>query len=251
MKKDKLMSLDISIDLCLSSELSDEELKIREIILNKLKGNVYNPLQIDTNDKGIIDLYARFGELVDYNEEYMMIARKGLEDIEKYKFEEDSSINKNASMDTEHLRRNFSTAFAWLENINLKEHTLRVFRIAIEEGEEKGNISKLAILACLFHDFGKSAMLREKLLGMESSKTYRKHAAVSKIYIEEELALLFKDYIETINRISFLVENHHPSNNRLKMNEDILFIINVDIEARKEEIGILRNELYKSRSIKK
>ena len=60
---------------------------------------------------------------------------------------------------------------------------------------------------------------------------------------EEEIRPVFINSEETINRISFLVENHHhPSSNRLRMNEDILFIINVDIEARKEELRIVKDK---------
>ena len=203
--------------------------------------------EINTTDEVIKDLFIQFAEVVDFKKALLEIAKKGLEDIDKYNFADDPSINKAASSDIEHLRTDFSTSFALLENINLKDHTLRVFRIAIEEGQKKGRAIQVAvpILACLFHDFGKSNLLREHHMGVESGKAYRKHAAVSKIYIEEEIRPAFRSSEETINMLSMLVENHHPSNNRMKRQEDIAFIIKADHDARKEEIKIIKEKIKK------
>jgi len=238
-----------SLNQLLSSYLVSYALvEIRNEREKELKDTAKKSLpKINSTDENIKGLYQKFAEIVDFKKGLLEIAKKGLEDIDRYNFSDDASINKAAASDIEHLRADFSTSFALLENINLKEHTLRVFKIAIEEGEKKGRAIQVAvpILACLFHDFGKSALLREKHLGIESGKAYRKHAAVSKIYIEEEIRPEFKSSEETINMLSRLVENHHPSNNRMKRNEDIAFIIKADQQARKEELKILKEKLKK------
>ena len=236
-----------SLKQLLSSYLVSSSLvEIRNEREKELRGVAQSNIpKINTTDKEIIDLYESFAVVVDYKRALLEIAKKGLEDLEKYNFQDDASINKAASVDLEHLRADFSTSFALLADINLKDHTLRVFRHAIEAGEKKGRAIQIAIpiLASLFHDYGKSSLIREKHLGVENGKAYKKHAAVSKIYIEEELRPIFRSSEETIDVLSRLVENHHPSNNKMKRNEDIAFIIEADHKARKEEIKILKEKL--------
>jgi len=238
-----------SLKQLLSSYLVSKSLsEIRSERESELKGMAKDSLpKVNTTDKNIRELYERFAELIDYKKVLLGIVKKGLEDVDKYNFEEDSSINKNATADTEHLRTQFSTAFVELENINLKDHTLRVFRLALEDGEKRGRAIDVAIpiLASLFHDFGKSSLIRKHHIGQDEGKTYKKHAAVSKIYIEEELRPLFKTSSETIDMLSMLVENHHPSNNKMKRDTNIAFIIKADHDARKEEIKLIKEKRSK------
>ena len=46
--------------------------------------------------------------------------------------------------------------------------------------------------------------------------------------------------MEIIDKLSYLVENHHPLNNRRRSDPSITFIIEADSEARKEEIRLLK-----------
>lgn len=202
--------------------------------------------RLNSKDKRLIDLFKRFSAVVDYKPVFLELAKKGLEDIDIYNFADDPSVVKSATMDTEHLRTSFSTSFVLLENINLRDHTLRVFENAIIEGEKKGRAIQIAIpvLASLFHDFGKSELIRKKHLGEEQgSKAYKKHAAVSRIYIDEEIRPLFKNSEETIEKLAILVENHHPAVNKMKRNEDIKFIIDADHNARKDEIKLIKEKI--------
>lgn len=198
-----------------------------------------------TNDTYIISLFDRFAKLINYKEVLMGIAKIGLDDLDSYRFEEDPSINKAAAQDTKHLSNSFGTSFGLLENINLKDHSLRVFENALEEGEKKGRAIEIAlpILGALFHDFGKSSRIRDELIGSEVGKSYRNHAAVSKTYIEEKIRAIYPNSERTIELIEFLVDNHHPSNNNAKNNEHIAFINRADMNARKTELKTLKSKM--------
>jgi len=232
-----------------------ESLKKREFILtnngNKYKG--ISPYQEDpkyilnTEDlysRELNNIYLSFSEVVT-SKRLRDLVKFGLREVIKYKFDIDKSVNIQSATDSEYLRTQFSNSFEMFTRINLKDHTLNVFSTAINKlknTSDKEYIKEmtLSLVATLFHDFGKSRLLRESQIGNESGKAYRKHDEVSKIYLEEDVSPRFRDLHETIETISFLVENHHPSNNRMKRNNKISFIINADYEARKTELRILQ-----------
>jgi len=193
---------------------------------------------LNVEDKYMQELFERFSKVINYKEVLMGIAKIGLEDIEKYNFAEDESIKKDATQDTKHLANIFGTNYVLLGKVTLKDHTLRVFEYAIDEAEKKGRSIQIAmpVLGALFHDFGKSSKIRDELIGSEVGKSYRSHASVSKVYIEEKLRTYFTSSESTIEQLEYLVDNHHPSNNRDKNNDNIAFINRADIKARKEEM---------------
>jgi hypothetical protein len=98
----------------------------------------------------------------------------------------------------------------------------------------------IPMLGCLFHDFGKSSKIRSELLGDQIGKGYKAHADVSQMYVREILAPKFHKFLnenasETIEAISNAVQNHHPSNNKVKNDTTIKYISASDTLARKEE----------------
>lgn len=236
-----------SVKQLLSSYLVAKALvEIRQERVTEIN-NIANTIKpkLITTDKAIINLFDRFSKLINYKEVLMGIAKIGLDDLDHYRFDEDPSINKAASQDTKHLSNSFGTSFALLENINLKDHTLRVFENALNEGEKKGRAIDIAlpVLGALFHDFGKSSKIREEFLGSEIGKSYRNHAAVSKIYIEEKIREIYPNSEKTIELIEYLVDNHHPSNNNARNNAHIAFINKADMRARKTELQKLKDKM--------
>ena len=182
--------------------------------------------------------------MVNFKIGLLLIAKKALEDMYNFDFSSDPSINKGASTDTEHLKQEFSTSFTMLEKINLFDHTLNVFRNGLNEAEKQGRSMQSAtpLLGALMHDFGKSSKIRELLIGHDVGDVYKKHADVSKMYVEEILLKEFPNSDSTLDIVALLVANHHPANNKMKNNDDIRFIITADHMARKQEMRTLKKK---------
>lgn len=204
--------------------------------------------KLTTNNQVLNMLYERFAAAVNYKPTFVVLAKLGLEDIENYDFQKDPSVVTTATTDTAHLQQAFGPSYSSLSKINLFDHTLRVFKIGIEAGEKQGRVMQTAIpmLGCLFHDFGKSSKIRIDLMGDQVGKGYKAHADVSQMYIREILAPKFHKFLnenatETIEALSISVQNHHPSNNKIKNDTTIRYITAADITARKEEIAKLKN----------
>ena len=253
-----------SSDIYLNKELekTDDDLikeitflKKRDFILthkkNKYRGisvSQENPKYILNTDDfyslEINNIYLSFSEVVSSNR-LRELVKFGLREIIKYKFNEDISINIKSSIDTEHLKKDFPDSFNLFRDINLKTHTLNVFSVGINKfkntsDEKYKEDMTISLIATLFHDFGKSKLLRENQIGSESGSEYKKHAKVSKIYIEEELLPRFKELEPLIEQLSFIIENHHSSTNRMKRNNKISFLMTSDHEARRLELKTLR-----------
>jgi len=202
--------------------------------------------QLNTSDRVLNKAYMDFAEIIQYKMGLLLVAKRCFDDIEKYNFASDKSINKTSQIDTEHLRFAYNADFAKLENVNLKDHTLRVFDNALAVAKKNGGRSikvGIPLLAALLHDFGKSVLLREELLGIETGDATRKHALVSKLYVDNILAHEFKSSIDSIDMISMLVEHHHPASKKIQKNEDIQFIMAADKQARDHEIKQVRQEM--------
>jgi len=204
-------------------------------------------------DKTLVELYERYAELVNYVPALIILCKQALEDIEKYNFAEDPSVMVTATKDVSHLSDEFGSSYALLRNISLKEHTIGVFKRAIEVGETKGRVMQIAVpmLAALLHDFGKSTLIREELLGEEAGSGYRAHADVSKMYID---TILTKSYhkvfgddinLDMISNLSYLVRNHHSTNRAHMSDASISFIRKRDKEVRKIEMNKVTKENLK------
>ncbi len=230
--------------------------KIREEFVDK-KSNVADFVpKIKTKDKNIIDYYHRYAKVVHYSPILVILCKIILEDIEKYDFSSDPSVNINKDGETAHLQKNqrIASNYTLLSNINLKDHTLRVFDIALTKAESKGRVLQIAVpaLGALLHDFGKSSKIREELYGDGFNKNAVTHAIASEEYVKSVLYKnLFKETGETeeessvIEMLAFLVRNHHNSNKEVLMDAGVNFIKSVDISARLIEIKELMQKNVK------
>jgi len=199
--------------------------------------------KLDSTNERYIDLFNRFSKIIDYKEGLMLIAKRCMDDMIKYEFKNDPSITISAHSDTAHLRSAFNTSYSQFEKINLEDHTLRVFENGILDAESQGGRAiKVAIplLGCLLHDFGKSSKLRAELVENATGDSFKVHATVSKIYVDEILLSAFLKSENTLEMVSLIVENHHPSNNKMKNDASIKFIINADHKSRKQELKIIK-----------
>jgi len=207
-----------------------------QILVPSIAGDIFQ-------DPRLVDLYLEFAEMANYKHFYMTIMRRILEDLEYYEFESDPSVMTSATADTSHLRERFGPEdFALLARIDLKDHTIRVFRIAMEMAKKKGRSTQylLPVVGAVLHDFGKARQLRQAVIGRESGP-YKAHALVSKLYIEDMLRPMFPDNEETISQLEFMVENHHSNNTRIKKDSNVSFVMEADQAARKEERKLLKS----------
>lgn len=242
--REKLKDVKSIAQLTSSFLVSKAIFEIKKARENELKGKAKQKLpKLETENKRLIEVFNVFSELVDFKLGLLNLAKKCLEDIDRYDFKDDPSINKGSSVDTDHLRKEHSTSFALLEKIDLEDHTLRVFENGLVVAGKSGRAIQVAIplLGALLHDFGKSSKIREELLGIETGEAYKKHALVSKMYVEEILLKEFPSAESTLQELAVLVENHHPANNKMKRNESIKFIMDADHKARKQEISKLKS----------
>lgn len=206
--------------------------------------------KLQVKDPKCIQLYETFANIVNYSPVFTYLVKIGLEDIKKYHFNEDPSVIASANQDTSHLQQAFGSSFSALATVNLEEHTLHVFEEGITIGAQKGRVMQTALpmLACLFHDFGKSTRLRNEFLGDNIGKGYRAHAEVSEMYVREVLSIKyhskFKEYsTETIELLSDIVKNHHPSQNKKRNDSMISMVIKADIIARKKELKAIKQAI--------
>jgi hypothetical protein len=158
----------------------------------------------------------------------------------------------SAQRDTEHLQEQFGSSFAILEKVDLETHTLNVFEIALLKAQEQGRAMQtiIPILACLYHDFGKSSLIRNEILGQNVGRGYKGHAEVSQIYINDIFQIKFSKYTkkqnsETIFKIGKIVAKHHPSTNKEKNDLLIKFVSSADSLARKQEIAYIKQNINK------
>jgi len=228
---------------CIIEIRGERETKIKKMAIDSLP-------KLQIKDSRAEALYKRYAQAVNFTPTFVYLCKIGLEDMKRYNFKKDPSVVTSVSNDTSHLQEAFGSTYAALANIDLEEHTLNVFENGIAAGEKKGRIMQTALpmLACLFHDFGKSSELRNELLGENIGRGYRAHAEVSEIYIREILAAKYhtkfeEQSIETIEKLANIVKNHHPANKKLRSDTMIAFVINSDIMARKEEIRLLKQKM--------
>lgn len=234
-----------SIDQLLGSYLVAESvIEIREekhVELQSLAKESIPELNID--NEVLQTIYHDFANLMNYNYTFVCLAKIGLEDMVKYGFQNDPSVMVSAGNDTMHLNEKFGSTFSVLKEVSLMQHSLNVFKNAIDTGRSKGRVMQIAtpILGSLFHDFGKSDKLRKDLLG-ESQRpgAYKAHAEVSGMYIRERLS---HSYFELtgdnpagmVDALFYCVSNHHPKDNKQKSDINISLIRNSDMKAREAE----------------
>lgn len=192
--------------------------------------------------KRILDLYEESVKIVKYKPILVYMIKYSIEDMIAYNFEADPSVIVAASADTAHLQAMFSQSFTTLATVNLLDHTLNVFEEAVSSAKKTGRSSGVIIpmIAALLHDFGKSSGIRNKILGEAGSRGYKAHAEVSSSYVRDILsAKLYNKFNEiptdTIELLSNLVKNHHPSNTKVKTDPGVAFVIASDHAARKKE----------------
>jgi hypothetical protein len=235
----------ILIELKENIEKSTEEIGIKNLF----------PLDIpDSNPhkNTLENCYKRIAKDVKFKPEFVFSAKFGFESMIKYNFSSDPSVFTYAQNDTTHLRKAFGNdGFATLAKVNLFDHTLNVLKkaLAIYEAIERKIGLDVIIIAALYHDFGKSKAIREKLLGITAAnnkRIYKAHADVSEMFIKEVLAPELEQKFEKvpevkeripsfIDKVAFLVKNHHPSNAKLKNDPILKFVIQSDQKAREEE----------------
>ena len=218
------------------------KIKEREFILNSNEEVLLcQTIKEDEPDYNKIknELLKNFKEVVS-DKILIKIVEKGLSDIDLYQFKNDCSINGNNDIKYNGL---IKENILPLMNVNLKEHSYNVFYVALSKFKKDTDL-EIALVASLFHDFGKSELIRDKYIGTEYGDDYKKHTLVSKIYIEEELKPLFKEDLSILETISMLVENHHTENNKLKRNKEISFISTSDYKARTLEVEVLENKNF-------
>ena len=206
--------------------------------------------KLNIKNQRAIDLYHRFSNVVNYSPTFVYLCKIGLEDMEYYEFSKDPSVVTSAQQDTSHFNDMLGSSYTLLTNISLEEHTLNVFEKGILAGEKKGRIMQTALpmLACLFHDFGKSSELRTEILGDDLGRGYKAHADVSGTYVREILANKYhkkfsEHSMETTEMLSKIVAFHHPGNNKLKNDTMIKFVIEADTVSRKEELQKIKKQL--------
>jgi hypothetical protein len=206
--------------------------------------------KLNVNDERYQKVYEKFASTVNYSPTFIFLAKIGLEDMKKYQFNEDPSVVQNANQDSQHLQQAFGSTYSSLSMIDLESHTLNVFENGVDSGSKKGRIMQTAIpmLACLFHDFGKSTQIRNELIGESIGRAYRAHAEVSEMYVREVLATKYHNRFtehstETVELLANVVKNHHPANNRMKSDSMISFVIAADINARKQEIKEIKQKM--------
>jgi len=196
------------------------------------------------------ELYERFCGLVNYSPTFLFLMSTGLEDMYKYNFSKDPSVVTSANQDTAHLSQAFGSTYSALARVNLEEHTLNVLEKGIESGEKKGRVMQTALpmIACLYHDFGKSTEIRVELVGEGIGKGYRAHAEVSQMYIREVLAIKYhqkftEHSMEAIEQLAKVVKDHHPSHKSQKSDTMISYVIAADMDARKDEMKKIKQQV--------
>ncbi len=204
--------------------------------------------KLNVKDKRILDLYDRIIKIARKNPKIIAIVKVGFEDIENLNFKDSPSVSSNQK-DNKNIR-NIATMnqLELLKKINLKDHTLNVVEQIVKK-TEKNEIYGIGqiIIACLFHDFGKSKEVRKIVTPdavSENSSNYKPHAEVSGMYVKDiiiekaQQELLANNenssITETINSIADLVSNHHNSSGRWKQKVEL--INEADSLARKKEI---------------
>jgi len=208
-----------------------------------------------TFDEEVKLLYKEAANIIKYKPVLVYILKYGLEDLDKYKFKESPSVIIAASADSSHLQQSFGQAYKDLAKTNLYDHTINVFREALNIAKKKGRPASMSIsiVGALLHDFGKSELIRKEILGTATSKGYKAHAEVSASYVSEILSVkLFNEFnelpAETIETIADLVKKHHPNNQQDKKDTYISFIIEADHAARKYEYRNLMSDKAKNGS---
>lgn len=210
------------------------------------------PLDIENVDPEVEELYYKVADLLKNREELLYMLKYGLEDMYRYNFKEDPSVT-STGQDSAHLQKKFGSSFIELKQINLFDHTIHVLeealRLAQKTNRPKSQV--YGILGALFHDFGKSSELREKLVGTASQRGYKAHQEVSEIYVQNVLAEKLFDMFDDvdnaiIDRLGQIVKYHHPTNMAQREDLDIALVYNADIEARKKERFYLRKKKKES-----
>jgi len=200
------------------------------------------------------ELYIEACKIAKFKPILIYIMKYSIEDMVRYNFSEDPSVVVAASNDTSHLQQEFGQSFSNLARINLFDHTLNVFKEAVNLSKTKGRATGVVIpmIASLLHDFGKSQGIRNEILGEAGSRGYKAHSEVSASYVRELISLkLYNKFNEiptdTIDLLADIVKNHHPSNQKAKNNSNIALVIEADHKARKKEY----KELLKNRASNK
>jgi len=250
MPKSGLMPI-VSIEQLLTSYMvADAIIEIRDERRDTINEGTKKILpDLKNKDPRAQNLYLEFSKLVGFSPALVYLIKLGLDDMVIYKFKDNPSVTVTAQQDTKHLQEIYQANFSLFANVSLYDHTLNVFEEAIKTGQKKGRVIQIAIpiIGALFHDFGKSTLIREKLLGdTNNARAYRAHADVSDMYIREILAdkyyKVMKDITtETIETLGFLVKSHHATGkNRIAQNIQVKFIKEADTKARKEEFKRLQ-----------
>lgn len=244
--KTKLKPIKTVEQMVTSYVVADILIDFRKELIQKEEKTIYIPeldSSLNISERAKED-YLKATKILKHNSQLLFICKIGIEDLFKYDFRKDPSVVVAGSNDTMHLQQIFGPRFSDLKNINLLDHTLNVFEEGIKNAINSGRASGMAmgVLGCLFHDFGKSTKIREKVLGTGMQRGYKAHAEVSELYIHDlllnELYNLLKEDIITIDFIdslSKIVKNHHPTNSKTREDLDISFVTKADHEARKKE----------------
>lgn len=200
-----------------------------------------NSPKLNINNKALQDLFHDFCSAVSYKPAFVYLAKIGFEDMINYEFKEDPSVITTAQTDTAHLQTMVGPNYSILAQTNLLNHSLNVFKQGLDTGKKKGRIMQIAIpiLGCLFHDFGKSSLIRKELIGDNTAtKGYKAHAEVSAMYVREVLSTKFYNLTksnpsDTIEMLANAVGSHHPA--KFSKDNMVKYIMEADAAARKEE----------------
>lgn len=190
----------------------------------------------------LVTLYQEAATLMKFKPQLVYIMKFAIEDMITYSFSEDPSVIVAAKGDTAHLQQSFGSSFTSLSQVSLMDHTINVFEEALIRAKRKGRAAGviLPMIAALLHDFGKSNAIRVELIGEAESRGYKAHAEVSASYVREIISVkLYNKFEEipadTIELLANIVKGHHPSNNKIKSDPGVAFVIEADHAARKKE----------------
>ena len=208
----------------------------------------------EVKNKQLLEIYSEIVDFVEVNIIPALLVSCSLEAMEKYRFQDASSIT-TVDQDNKHLSE-FSNSYKKLSNVTLYDHTLHVVRNILDNYDKDHIVTKINIILCgLLHDFGKQATIRSISQEKNISATF--HASVSSFFVKDLLrnsaiekatkifpkdihSIIFDNLPEKIEEIAMLVGNHH---NAMKNKKGILLkMINADMSARKEEINKLESK---------
>jgi len=230
----------------------------REKFLEKRIISSLEPLEV--NDSELIEIYEQFYSIAGFNKNVANIMKIGLECLYDFNFKQDPSVPSIVSQaDKIHLVAKYGEKeFSLISRINLFDHTLNALRYAmnIARNKQKNTQLGIKILCVLFHDFGKSTEIKNKLTSSRGMIGTIAHADLSGKFVSEKLTEIyfsvFKEHAPAniISQIEAAVKKHHTSNRNEMKDEFIKFVNEADFAARDFELKEIKKNLVTKESIK-